>query len=143
MNVTQRPAARAADQSERPCHRLWRSARRTGGEVGDRVARLAAGIRALGAQARRPGRGADRSTPTAISKLYLGIAWAGAVIVPHQHPLEPRRDRGLAARLPRLGACSSDKAFAAMGVELAKAVSLELIYADDDAGPAEARTTRN
>ena len=36
-------------------------------EVGDRVARLAAGIRALGAQRRRPGRDACRSIPIAIS----------------------------------------------------------------------------
>jgi long-chain acyl-CoA synthetase len=55
--------------------------RQNWGEVGERVARLAAGLRALGAN---PG---DRVAILSLNsdrylELYLATAWAGAVIVP-------------------------------------------------------------
>src|SRR3981189_3166408 len=111
--------------------------RRSWREIGERVARLAGGLQ--GARVK----GGDRVAVLMLNsdrylELYLGIAWAGAVIVPtnirwsHAEIEDSLRDW-------RASALVVDKAFAAMGVELAKAVSLELIYADDDAGPAEAR----
>ena len=57
--------ARAADQSERPRHRLRRAAHRLA-RVGERVARLAAAIRSLGAGEAIASR-YSRSIPTAIS----------------------------------------------------------------------------
>ena len=75
-------------------------------------------------------------------ELYLGIAWAGAVIVPtnirwsHAEIEDSLHDC-------RASVLVVDKAFAAMGVELAKAVPLQLVYADDDAGPRRRRTTKN
>ena len=76
---------------------------RTWAEVGERVARFAGGLRAMGIGA------GDRVGVLMLNQdryleLYLAVAWAGAVIVPRQHPLEPRRDRGFAARLPPDGA---------------------------------------
>src|SRR6266581_1406635 len=136
MNVTQglrrvlqtNPEGIATIDGDR--RRSWR-------EIGERVARLAGGLQGLGVK-----RG-DRVAVLMLNsdrylELYLGIAWAGAVIVPtnirwsHAEIEDSLRDC-------RASALVVDKAFAAMGVELAKAVSLDLIYADDDAGPAEAR----
>lgn len=105
-------------------------------EIGDRVARVAGALQALGAK-----RG-DRVAVLMLNsdrylELYLGIAWCGAAIVPtnirwsHTEIEDSLRDC-------RASVLVVDKTFAAMGVELAKAVPLKLIYADDDAGPAEA-----
>jgi long-chain acyl-CoA synthetase len=110
--------------------------RRSWREVGERVAKLAGGLQDLGVK-----RG-DRVAVLMLNsdrylELYLGIAWAGAVIVPtnirwsQAEILDSLHDC-------RASALVVDKAFAAMGVELAKAVALKLIYADDDAGPADA-----
>jgi len=71
-------------------------------------------------------------------ELYLGIAWAGAVIVPTTSAGATPRSR-TPLRDCRARRLSWTRAFAAMGVEMARAVSLELIYADDDGRPAEAR----
>ena len=81
MNVTQglrrvlqtNPTGIATVDGDR--RRCWR-------EIGERVARLAGGLQQRGIQRGRPRRGIDAGTPTAIFELYLGIAWAGAVIVP-------------------------------------------------------------
>src|SRR5882724_10895805 len=111
--------------------------RHSWGEIGERVARLAGGLQQLGIK-----RG-ERVAVLMLNsdrylELYLGIAWAGAVIVPtnirwsHAEIEDSLHDC-------RASILVVDKAFAAMGVELAKAVSLQLIYADDDAGPAAAR----
>src|SRR5580698_11067147 len=111
--------------------------RRSWREVGERVAKLAGGLQGLGVK-----RG-DRVAVLMLNsdrylELYLGIAWAGAVIVPtnirwsQAEILDSLHDC-------RASALVVDKAFAAIGVQLAKAVTLSLIYADDDAGPAEAR----
>ena len=70
-------------------------------------------------------------------ELYLGIAWAGAVVVPTNVRWSQAE---IADSLVdcRASALVVDIAFAAMGVELAKAMPLTLIFADDVAGPAEA-----
>jgi long-chain acyl-CoA synthetase len=110
--------------------------RRSWREIGERVAKLAGALRDLGV------RRGDRVAVLMLNsdrylELYLGIAWAGLVIVPtnirwsQAEILDSLHDC-------RASALVVDKAFAAMGVELAKAVALKLIYADDDAGPAEA-----
>lgn len=111
--------------------------RRSWREVGECVGRLAGALHGLGVK-----RG-DRVAVLMLNsdrylELYLGIAWAGAVIV-------PTNIRWSRAEIEdslldcRASALVVDKTFAAMGVELAKAVPLSLIYADDDDGPAEAR----
>src|ERR1700710_765962 len=111
--------------------------RRTWREIGDRVARLAGGLQQRGIT-----RG-DRVAVLMLNsdrylELYLGIAWAGAVIVPtnirwsHAEIEDSLHDC-------RASVLVVDKAFSDMGVELAKAVALKLIYADDDAGPAAAQ----
>ena len=69
-------------------------------EVGERVARLAAGIRALGAQ---PG---DRVAVLSMNsdrylELYLAAGWSGTVIVPLNIRWSPLENRGRHARLPR------------------------------------------
>jgi long-chain acyl-CoA synthetase len=107
--------------------------RRTWQEVGDRVACLAGALQKLGIQ-----RG-DRVAVLMLNsdrylELYLGIAWAGAVIVPtnirwsHAEIEDSLHDC-------RASMLVVDKAFATMGQALAKAVGLTLIYADDDAAP--------
>jgi long-chain acyl-CoA synthetase len=135
MNITQglrralqtNPEGIATIDGER--RRNWR-------EVGDRVARLAGALQQLGIA---PG---DRVAVLMLNsdrylELYLGIAWAGAVVV-------PTNVRWSQAEIAdslldcRASALVVDIAFATMGVELAKAVPLTLIFADDVAGPAEA-----
>jgi long-chain acyl-CoA synthetase len=110
--------------------------RRTWREVGDRVGRLAGALQELGI---KPG---DRVAVLMLNsdryiELYLGIPWAGAVIVPtnvrwSQAEIE---DSLLDCRASALVV---DRVFAAMGVEIARAAKLTLIYADDDAAPANA-----
>ncbi|HYN38218.1 MAG TPA: long-chain fatty acid--CoA ligase, partial [Rhodospirillales bacterium] len=110
--------------------------RRSWREIGDRVARLAGGLQRLDIA---PG---DRVAVLMLNsdrylELYQGIPWVGAVIVPTNvrwsaaEILDSLRDC-------RATALVVDRAFAAMGVDLAKAMPLTLIHADDDAGPAEA-----
>src|SRR5439155_17329574 len=111
--------------------------RRSVREIGKRVARLAGGLQELGVK-----RG-DRVAVLMLTsdrylELYLGIAWAGAVIVPtnirwsHAEIEDSLHDC-------RASVLVVDEAFANMGVELTKAASSTLIYADDDSGPAEAQ----
>jgi long-chain acyl-CoA synthetase len=135
MNLTQglrrvlqtNPQGIATIDGER--RRNWR-------EVGDRVARLAGALREVGVE---PG---ERVAVLMLNsdrylELYLGIAWTGAVIVPtnirwSQVEIED------SLRDCRASALVVDASFAALGVELAKAVPVTLVYADDDAGPTEA-----
>jgi long-chain acyl-CoA synthetase len=136
MNVTQglrrvlqtNPEGIATIDGER--RRSWR-------ETAERVARLAGALQHLGVK-----RG-DRVAVLMLNsdrylELYLGIAWAGAVIVPtnirwsHAEIEDSLHDC-------RASVLVVDRAFSAMGVELANAVAMKLIYADDDAGPAEAQ----
>ncbi|SDN10425.1 long-chain-fatty-acid--CoA ligase [Afipia sp. GAS231] len=135
MNVTQglrrvlqtSPTGIATVDGER--RRTWR-------EIGDRVARLAGGLQQLGIQ-----RG-DRVAVLMLNsdrylELYLGIAWAGAVIVPTNIRWS-RAEIEDSLHDCRASTLVVDKAFAEMGDELARAVALKLVYADDDAGPAGA-----
>jgi long-chain acyl-CoA synthetase len=109
--------------------------RRNWREVGERVARLAAGLRALGADL------GDRVAILSLNsdrylELYLATAWAGAVIVPLNIRWSPLENED-ALRDCRANVLAVDKAFAATGAELAKALpSLKLVYADDGDAPA-------
>ena len=104
-------------------------------EVGERVARLAAGIRALGAQ---PG---DRVAILSLNsdrylELYLAAGWSGTVIVPLNIRWSPLENED-AMRDCRAGILFVDKAFAPVGVALAKVIpGLQLVYADDGETPA-------
>jgi long-chain acyl-CoA synthetase len=111
--------------------------RRTWREIGDRVARLAGGLQRLGI------RRGDRVAVLMLNsdrylELYLGVAWAGAVIVPTNIRWS-RAEIEDSLHDCRATMLVVDKAFAEMGVELARAVPLKLVYADDDAGPAGAQ----
>ena len=104
-------------------------------EVGDRVARLAAGIRALGAQA------GDRVAILSLNsdrylELYLAAGWSGTVIVPLNIRWSPLENED-AMRDCRAGILFVDKAFAAVAATLAGTIpGLKLIYADDGETPA-------
>ena len=94
--------------------------RRNWREVGDRVARLAAGIRALGA------RDGDRVAILSLNsdrylELYLAVGWAGAVIVPLNIRWSPLENED-AMRDCRAEILFVDKAFAPVGTTLAKAI---------------------
>jgi len=108
--------------------------RRNWGEVGDRVARLAAGIRTLGAD------NGDRVAVLSLNsdrylELYLAVGWAGAVIVPLNIRWSQIENED-ALRDCRAKLLFVDKAFAPIGADLAKAIpGLTLIYADDGAAP--------
>ncbi|KWV50865.1 fatty-acid--CoA ligase [Bradyrhizobium macuxiense] len=108
--------------------------RRKWHEVGDRVARLAAAIRGLGAK------DGDRVAILSLNsdrylELYLAVGWAGAVIVPLNIRWSPLENED-ALRDCRAGILFVDKAFAPVGVTLAKALpGLKLVYADDGAMP--------
>src|ERR1700737_1856502 len=111
--------------------------RRSWREIGERVPRLAGG------RGDRGGNRGDRGAVLMLNsdrylELYLGIAWAGAVIVPTNIRWS-RAEIEDSLHDCRASMLVVDKAFAAMGVELAKAVALQLVYADGDAGPAEAK----
>jgi long-chain acyl-CoA synthetase len=104
--------------------------RRNWREVGERVARLAAGLRSLGIH---PG---DRVAILSLNsdrylELYLAIAWAGAVIVPlniRWSPLENQDAMGDC----RANVLFVDKTFASTGAALAAAFpDLKLVYGDD------------
>jgi long-chain acyl-CoA synthetase len=109
--------------------------RRSWREIGERVARLAAGLRALGAA---PG---DRVAILSLNsdrylELYLATAWAGTVVVPLNIRWSPLENED-AMRDCRAGVLVVDKAFAPTGAALAKAVpGLTLVYADDGEVPA-------
>ncbi len=97
--------------------------RRSWREIGDRVAQLAGGLQKRGIK-----RG-DRVAVLMLNsdrylELYLGIAWAGAVIVPTNIRWS-RAEIEDSLHDCRASMLVVDKAFAAMGVELAKAVPLE------------------
>ena len=109
--------------------------RRNWREVGERVSRLAAGLRALGAN---PG---ERVAVLSLNsdrylELYLATAWAGAVIVPLNIRWSAIENQDALADC-RAVVLVVDKAFAATGAALAKAVpGLKLVYADDGDVPA-------
>jgi long-chain acyl-CoA synthetase len=108
--------------------RVWR-------EVGERVARLAAGIRSLGVD---PG---DRVAILSLNsdrylELYLATGWAGAVVVPLNIRWSPLENQDALSDC-RAKVLFVDKAFAATGATLAKALpGVTLVYADDGEVPA-------
>ncbi|MCW5703603.1 MAG: long-chain fatty acid--CoA ligase [Bradyrhizobium sp.] len=109
--------------------------RKTWSEIGDRVARLAAAIRATGAQ---PG---DRVAVLSMNsdrylELYLAAGWSGTVIVPLNIRWSALENED-AMRDCRAGLLFVDKAFAQVGTVLAKAIAgLKLVYVDDGETPA-------
>ena len=111
-------------------HRTWV-------EIGDRVARFAGALRAMGVSA------GDRVGVLMLNQdryleLYLGVAWAGAVIVPVNIRWSPTEIED-SLRDCRPMALVVDDAFAELGGKLAQSVgSLRLIHADDGATPAGA-----
>ena len=108
--------------------------RRSWREVGDRVARLASGMQALGVG---PG---DRVAVLSLNsdrylELYLAVGWAGAVIVPLNIRWSPLENED-ALRDCRATMLFVDKAFGATGATLASAIpGLKLVYADDGSAP--------
>jgi long-chain acyl-CoA synthetase len=108
--------------------RSWRG-------IGERVPRLAAGLRSLGANI------GDRVAILSLNsdrylELYLAPAWAGAVVVPLNIRWSPLENED-AMRDCRANVLFVDKAFAATGAALAKALpGLKLVYADDGDVPA-------
>jgi long-chain acyl-CoA synthetase len=109
--------------------------RRNWREIGERVSRLAAGIRSLGVA---PG---DRVAVLSLNsdrylELYLATAWAGAVIVPLNIRWSPLENQD-AMQDCRAGLLFVDQAFASTGAALARALpGLKLIHADDGEIPA-------
>ena len=108
--------------------------RRNWREIGERVARLAAGIRTLGAKA------GDRVAVLSLNsdrylELYLAAGWSGTVIVPLNIRWSPLENED-AMRDCRANILFVDKAFAPVGAALAKAIpELKLVYADDGETP--------
>ncbi|KJC55823.1 fatty-acid--CoA ligase [Bradyrhizobium sp. LTSPM299] len=108
--------------------------RRNWGEVGARVARLAAAIRGLGAK------DGDRVAILSLNsdrylELYLAVGWAGAVIVPLNIRWSQLENED-AMRDCRATILFVDKAFAPVGATLAKAIpELKLVYADEGETP--------
>ena len=109
--------------------------RQTWRQVGERVARLAAAIRSLGA------RDGDRVAILSLNsdrylELYLAAGWSGTVIVPLNIRWSPLENED-AMRDCRPNILFVDKAFAPVGIALAKALpGLKLVYADDGETPA-------
>jgi long-chain acyl-CoA synthetase len=109
----------------------------TWAEIGDRVARLAGALRSIGIVA------GDRVAVLMLNQdryleLYLGVAWAGAVVV-------PVNTRWSAAEIEdslrdcRPVALAVDDAFAELGRVIARSMgTFRLIHADDGATPAGA-----
>jgi long-chain acyl-CoA synthetase len=110
---------------------------RTWAEVGDRVARFAGALRAMGIGA------GDRVGALMLNQdryleLYLAVAWAGAVIVPVNIRWSPAEIED-SLRDCRPMALVVDDAFAELGGKLAHSIgSLRLIHADDGPTPAGA-----
>jgi long-chain acyl-CoA synthetase len=109
--------------------------RRSWGEIGERVARLAGALRARGVAS------GDRVAILSLNsdrylELYLATGWAGAVIVPLNIRWSALENED-ALRDCRAGILFVDKAFAPVGAQLAAAIpGLKPIFADDGEVPA-------
>jgi long-chain acyl-CoA synthetase len=133
MNVTH-GLRRSLQTNPRGTATIFGERRRTWREVGDRVARLAAGLKRLGVNA------GDRVAVLSLNsdrylELYLAVGWTAAVIV----PLNTRWSRNEiddALRDCRASLLFVDQAFAALGEGLSRDIpGLSLGFADDGAGP--------
>ncbi len=108
---------------------------RTWSEVGDRVARFAGALRAMGVGA------GDRVAVLMLNQdryleIYLAVAWAGAVVVPLNIRWSATENEDV-LRDCRPRALIVDAAFAELGGKLAQSLgTLQLIHADDGAAPA-------
>jgi len=133
MNVTH-GLRRVLQINRRGVSTICGERRRLWSETGERVARLAGGLRALGVA---PG---ERAAILSLNsdrylEVYLATAWAGAVVV----PLNIRWT--LAENLDALRDCRPkmllfDKTFAEIGLALGQALpGLTLVYADDGEPP--------
>jgi long-chain acyl-CoA synthetase len=117
MNTTQ-GIRRALQINPNGLATMFGDRRRTWREIGERVSRLAAGLRALGAN---PG---ERVAVLSLNsdrylELYLATAWAGAVIVPLNIRWSPLENED-ALRDCRACVLVVDKTFASTGTGLAK-----------------------
>ncbi|MGO4714181.1 acyl-CoA synthetase [Bradyrhizobium sp. 2TAF24] len=134
MNITQ-GLRRARQTNPGGLATICNGRRRTWGEVGARVTRLAGALQALGVKA------GDRVAVLSLNsdrylELYLATGWAGGVIVPLNIRWSAVENED-ALRDCRAGLLVVDKAFAATGAALAQAIAgLQLIYADDGDTPA-------
>ena len=134
MNVTQ-GLRRALQINPNGLAVVFGDRRRSWREIGERVARLASGIRALGAKE------GDRVAILSLNsdrylELYLAAGWSGTVIVPLNIRWSPLENED-AVRDCRADILFVDKAFAPVGTALAKALpGLKLVYADDGDTPA-------
>ncbi len=134
MNVTH-GLRRALQINPNGLATVYQDRRRTWRQIGDRVARLASGLRALGVAE------GDRVAVLMLNsdrylELYLAIAWAGAVTVPLNTRWSELENQD-ALRDCRAGVLVVDSAFAATGASLAKAIpGLRLLFADDTGAPA-------
>ncbi|MCB1522242.1 MAG: long-chain fatty acid--CoA ligase [Hyphomicrobiaceae bacterium] len=135
MNVTH-GLRRALQINPHGLATVFRDRRRTWVEIGDRVARLASGLRALGITE------GDRVALLMLNsdrylELYLATAWAGAVVVPLNIRWSPLENEDV-LRDCRAKVLVVDAAFAATGDTLAKALpDLTLVFADDGDTPAD------
>ena len=111
--------------------------RRTWTEVGERVARLAGALRAMGLGA------GDRVAVLMLNQdryleLYFAVAWAGAVIVPVNIRWSPAEIED-SLRDCRPMVLVIDDAFAELGGKIARSIgTLRLIHADDGPTPVDA-----
>ena len=109
---------------------VFEDRRRTFAELADRVARLAGALRNLGIAK------GDRVAVLSLNQdryieLYLGVAWAGAVIVPLNIRWSALENED-ALRDCRPKVLVVDAAFAAVGAEIAQKIgSFKVVYADD------------
>jgi len=110
---------------------------RTFAELADRVARLSAALQGLGV--RRGERVAALSlNQDRYIEIFLGVAWAGAVVVPLNIRWRLNENEDVIRdSTPKI--LIVDAAFVAQGLEIARKIDgLRLVYADDGPAPAGA-----
>ncbi|MHC2380952.1 long-chain acyl-CoA synthetase [Bradyrhizobium liaoningense] len=134
MNITH-GLRRALQINPKGLATVYGQRRRNWGELGERVARLAGGLRTRGV------RDGDRVAVLSFNsdrylELYLATGWAGGVIVPLNIRWSALENED-ALRDCRASVLLVDKAFAQVGAQLAGALpGLQLVYADDGEVPA-------
>ena len=122
---------RAATQERNRTATVYRGRRRSYGEIVERVARFAAGLRTLGA---KPG---DRIAIIAMNsdryfEAYYAILWAGCIAVPGNTRWAPA-EHAYALRDSEPTLLLVDRTFAALGQQLAAEFNLPAVLLDDPA----------